>query len=198
MSNGPYYAPGNYWCQVTNQALGQTSKGDPQFVLSFAVLGKVNPSDPDGELLSCGESYERTIYRTITEKTIDWLIEDVKHLSGRGEKDPSILSDGFQFLDPGTPGFLDLRGVEFGAYCQHDTYEGKTREKWNVSTGKPPVEALDDQGVRKLNALFGKQLKTLSTGAKKPPQSKADSLAKGRNPELAAEIAAAGNDEIPF
>ena len=44
------YDPGTYWGKVTNQQLGTTSNGNPQFVLSFSVRGIVDPADPEGEL----------------------------------------------------------------------------------------------------------------------------------------------------
>lgn len=190
-----YENNGKYWAKVTNQGLGVTSTGKPQFVLSFTILGKVNPQDPEGALISC-EQYERSMFRTITDKTVEWLLDDIKHLCQRGNLAPDI--SGFEQLDPKTPGFLNLANIEFEAFCQHDTYEGKTRERWSVSTGGGgglEIKPLDNTEVRKLNAMFGKQLKRLSNGAPKTPASPEppkESVVPMRSP------ANTPDDEIPF
>src|SRR5688572_29622211 len=118
------YEPGRYWAKITRQAMGQASTGNPQFVLSFLVVGKVDPTKPDGELIACPQ-YERSIFRTITEKTVDYLIEDLKTL----EYDkPS-----FKFLDPETEGYQDFTGKELEVFCRHETYNGKQQEKWGIA-----------------------------------------------------------------
>lgn len=191
------YEQGNYWCKITNQQLGESKeKKTPQWVLTFDVVGKINPADPEGELIGC-DQYERSIFRVITDKTVDYLIEDVKRLCERAGIKPVLL--GFEYLDPKTPGFLDFKDVEFEAYCKHDTYEGKTREQWGISRGSKGLEVtpLDDNGVRNLNAMFGRHLKSLGGGStqrpmsRSAPASKADAVASGVHPDSPP-------DDIPF
>lgn len=158
------FDPGRYWCKVTDQGLGLNSKDNEQFYLKFEVVGRINPADPEGQLLDCPQGKERTVYRVITAKTFDWLKRDLKYLCECGKLTPKF--GGVEMLDPRTPGFVDFTNIEFETWCEHDTYEGKTRERWNIESGGGEVKPLDDKAIRKLNAMFGKELASLGP----PPQ----------------------------
>lgn len=163
-----------YWGKVSKQAMGKTSNGNPQFVVSFQIVGKVNPLEPDGELLHCPPG-ERTMYRPITEKTAEYVWEDIEALcAAKGIAVPSSMRQ----LDPERADFsCDLVGAELGWFCKHEVYENKLREKWQISrrTGASAGDPLDDKEMRQLDALFGKRLKD----AKKPaPAAPASSTAK--------------------
>jgi hypothetical protein len=197
MARGPYYTPGKYWAKIISQALGQTKTGKPQFVLRFQVVGKVDPADPEGQLLSCGEQYERNIYMVITDKTIDFVSRNLDKLGFRKES--------FRFLDPATDGFADFTGQELAVECSHDTYEGNVGEKWRIAGdgGGLVVTPLDSKGVRELDALYGKSLKTATKAANSPTTSSKTNGAKNAaraNQELveeANEYQQTGN-EVPF
>ena len=161
MARGPAYEVGRYYGRVTRQAMGETSNGNAQFVLSFLILGKVNLADPGGELLACPQG-ERSIYRAITENTIDFVMDDLRAL---GYTKPS-----FKYLDPETPGFVDFTGKELEFFCSHeadnrDGRSGELREKWGIARAKSQVKPLDAKKARGLDALFGKQLKALAADA---------------------------------
>ena len=162
MPHGPYYAAGRYWGKVVNQQLGESSTGKPQIVITFQVLGRVNAADPEGELLPCGENYERSVFRSITDKTIDWIMRDLEKLGFTGTS--------FKQLDLGSPNAYDLRGHELAFSCQHGTnQEGKPREEWSVSGegNSVVVKPLEPKAVRDLDNLFGRQLKAMAAAAKK-------------------------------
>lgn len=212
-----------YWGRVTKQQMGKAeSSGNPQFVLSFIIMGKVNPLDPKGDLLSC-PSQERTIYRVITDKTIDYALEDLQALCDARGITPYPTS--FRQVDPNRPEFnCDFVGTEIGFYCKHDTYQGKTKEKWQVSRGSGGASAgdpMDDKEMRQLDALFAKKMGGGKAPAKAPPRrtkteagmaaqaplnapaddgpdpwDKDDAKAKEANRKLAE--AAAPDDNIPF
>ena len=188
--SGPFYEPGRYWGVVVGQQLGKTSTDKPQFVLTFQVIGKVNPADPDGDLVSV-EQYERTVFRVITDKTVDWLMQDIEYLCEKGELSPVL--PGFSYLDPTTPDFLNFRGVEAEFYCEHNKYEGKLREQWGVSSGGGGLEVapLDDKGVRELDALFGKQLKQKFGNSSRPTSETKPEVPVG-------ETVPPEEDDIPF
>lgn len=163
MANGPFYAPGVYVCQVTDQALSKASTGTPQFVLKVKVLGKPDPKDP-GSYIPVDQQYDRTIFRTITDKTIPYLTEDLKALGFTGSS--------FRYLDPNVEGAQIFTGTILDCYCKHENDQrGDLRERWSIARqggGKLDVEALDAAEVRKLDALFGKQLKQQPATAPKP------------------------------
>lgn len=163
MPNSPYYAVGRYACKVTAQALGETSTGNPQFVLRFQVLGLVDPADP-GKYIAAGQQFERTHYRAITEKTIKYFLDDLKILGFDGSS--------FKDLDPATEGFHDFRGMDIDMWCAHENgQDGGQREKWGVARqgGSLEVKPLEPKKLRDLDNLFGKQLKGLKPGPSARP-----------------------------
>lgn len=199
---GPQYEVGRYYGRVTRQAMGEAKTGNPQFVLSFVILGKVNLADPEGELLSCPQG-ERSIYRTITEGTIQFVIEDLQAL---GYTKPS-----FKYLDPATPGFVDFAGKELEFFCSHETdnRDGNLREKWGIARAKREIAPLDAKKARNLDALYGKQLKSLAADATpstaavagRTPATMTEPPAESngvRDANAALQEAAAEVDDIPF
>lgn len=175
------YEPGRYWCKVTGQAMGTSSKGNPQFVLTFAVVGKVDPSDPGGELISCPKN-ERRMFLTITEKTGEYVIKDLKVLGYQKQS--------FAFLNPDRDGYHDFTGREFEARCEPNEYEGKTTERWRVVGEQYKPEPPDPKEIKKLDNLFGKQLKE-AFPVEKPQRASGP-------PATEAELAGAKSDDIPF
>jgi hypothetical protein len=179
------YAVGRYVCKVTEQALSEAKTGTPQFVLRFRVLGIV--TGPDSyDLDDERDQHERSHYRSITDRTIDYFLRDLSTLGFKGNS--------FSLLSPQTPGFHNFVGQEVEMTCDH---EGE-REKWSVarqqgdaSSGRPEIKSLDSKKVRDLDNLFGKSLKSLS------PQSQ-DKPAGRRVPPPPPQQQTVGDDDIPF
>ncbi len=185
----PYYDIGTYRGIITDQALGKASTGTAQFILKFRIIG---PLGADGEPieLAATQQYERTMYRAITERTIDYVMEDLEKLGFQGAS--------FKQLDLNAPNACDFRGHEIDFYCGRDKdQQGNDREKWSLAFGARAINAepLDAQKSRELDTLFGKALKqrfgaarTNSNGAAKPaaqrPATQAAAQARGaRAPE---------------
>jgi hypothetical protein len=180
--SAPFYEPGRYACKVTEQALGEAKTGNTQFVLRFTVLGKVDPADPS-RYIPAAAQYERTMYRAITEKTVPYLIEDLKTLKFKGGS--------FSDLDPNNPGFHDFTGLDFDGWCKHEKdQQGQMREKWGVARTSGPLEVkpVEPKKLRELDNLFGKQLKEI-----KP---KPDPIRQ--IPVNAAESTGITDDDVPF
>jgi hypothetical protein len=150
MASGPFYAPGRYWGRITHQKVGETKKGDAQLILQFLVRGRINPADPEGELLPVAGELERTIFRTINDNTIDWIVQDFDTLGWYGQH--------WRDFDEGSSAFVSIVGSEHVFRCDHDTYEGTTREKWSVAGDGLVVKPLDDSQAKQLEALFGRHL----------------------------------------
>ena len=49
----------SYIGRIVRHSFGESKNGNPQLGITFELLGRVNPMDPDGELLAC-EGVERT------------------------------------------------------------------------------------------------------------------------------------------
>ncbi|ANS03325.1 hypothetical protein [uncultured Mediterranean phage uvDeep-CGR2-KM19-C37] len=155
------YEPGTYWAKITAQQLSETSKGNPQFVLTFSLQGRVNRADPEGDLVPC-PSGERRMYRAITDKTIKYFMDDLRSLG--------FIGDSFRQLDPKFSGHFSFLGKELEVECEHEMYEGKQKERWQLRFGAAPLDSLADDKVRNLDALFAKQLRSLGNGAAEKPR----------------------------
>ena len=151
MARGPFYQIGRYFGRVTHQKVGETKKGDAQLILQFVVIGKVNPTDVDGTtMLPVEAEFERTTFRTINDNTIDWIMQDLDTLGWYGQH--------WRDFDEGSSAFVSIVGSEHVFRCDHDTYEGTTREKWSVAGDGMVVKPLDDNKAKQLEALFGRHL----------------------------------------
>jgi hypothetical protein len=143
------FDPGTYRCRVTRWMLMKAKTGTPQFALSFTPLGKFNAQNANDDRLEACPDFERTIFRPITEKTAQWLLQDLKTLF-------EYPHDQFLQLDPESPDAFDLTDREFTAILQYEEYDGKTRERWNFATGQPMLgDPMTPSEVRKLDVLFG-------------------------------------------
>jgi hypothetical protein len=198
MENKTYYTPGTYWGRITHQVLGKASTGNPQLLVSFLVLGRVNQADPDGDLLSCGESYERTMYQTLTEKTIEFVTRDLERLGWAG----SSWGD----FDERNTGCVSIVGSEHAFYCSHKPNQDNTilRENWSVAreSTAPNAEPLTDSEYRSLDAMFGKELKKRGHASAKKEATAEKTPAPQRRatapPVDAAADVAADESDIPF
>jgi hypothetical protein len=177
----PFYDEGKYRCRITAQALGKAKTGTPQFILKFLVLG-VSLGEQEYDQTT---QYERTMYRAITEKTIEYVKEDLQAIGFNRES--------FKYLDPNQNDFQDFTGAELTMYCSHENDQnGDMRERWGIDRGARglKVDPLEPKGMRELDALFGKHLKGLKPAT--PPARNAA--------EQPGSLAVAGitDDDVPF
>jgi hypothetical protein len=123
----PKYEVGRYEVKITGQGFQKASTGTLQFVLQFEVQGKVDPRDPQ-TLISVAPG-ERKWYKAITEKTVDWLMDDLKVLGVEGitswaQLDPTIAPDDF----------IDLSDKLIDMMCgSKNGTDGKSYEDWSIA-----------------------------------------------------------------
>lgn len=180
---GPQYEIGKYWGRITSQWLSEAKTGTPQFCVRFLVVGKINLADPEGDLITCQQA-ERTVYRPITDNTIEYVKKDLELLGFSGSS--------FKLLDPNTPGYQDFTGKELAFYCSHQPGQGNVglREQWGfASTDAPAAKPLDAKKLRDLDNLFGKHLKGIKKRAAPPSEPTQDEIEEA-NRSLP--------DEVPF
>ena len=184
----PSYAPGYYKVRITRWSLGKAGTGTPQFALSFNIIGMVNQEDPEGELVSVYHE-ERTIFRAITDKTVDFVTEDLRHLGFEGTS--------FAQLDPTSSeaGATDFRGLEIMVRCDHETYQGQPKERWSFAWGggKFQQKPLEKTELQKLDAMFGRKLKESAVMARDAKN--ASERAKVKAPPYTQPKS---GEEIPF
>ncbi len=160
--NGPYYEGGRYWGRITEHRLGKAKTGTPQLILRFQIMGMIDPGDPDGNLLAVDQQYERTVYRTLTDKNQthvpEYVLEDLSVLGFAGGSTA--------VLDQDHPEAMPLRGKEMAFYCEHKEKwggsPGEMQETWSIGRatgGGKAATPLEDKEQRQLDALFGKAIK---------------------------------------
>jgi hypothetical protein len=137
-----------YLGRIKDYGIYQSTAGEQHRTVFIACELK-GRYEADGELVPCPPE-QRTYFKAITKKTIAWLLADLK----------SIGYDraGFQYLDPEVPDAVDLfdRGIDL--VCDHETYQGSTRERWS-NFRKPTLEKLDRNELRRLDSEFEDELR---------------------------------------
>lgn len=184
VANGPHYQAGNYVGEIMQQGLSKARTGNSQFVIRVKVLGT-----PNGEQSYDRDpfQYERIIFMTITQNTINFVSETLEALGYSGQ--------GFGPLDPSHPQHQSFVGQQVDLYCTHEADQsGNMREKWRISrNGGSNLELnpLNQKELRELDALFGKNLRGTQTSAAPARTAPAQRSA----PSVATEIT---DDDIPF
>ena len=179
-----YFEQGRYRGRINAQGFTEASTGNPQFFITFDVLGVYDPASPEGPRPT--KQGTRTIFRAITDATIDYLLEDLKSLG--------YDKQSFAFLDPGQHEHHSFVGQEIDAICTHKEHNGAMNEKWSLSRGggQLNVKPVDSTAIRRLDALFGAKLKANASSSKKPaPQPVAS---RGEAPWDGGQ----GDDDIKF
>jgi len=166
---------GMYDVTIKDQGFNEASTGTEQFWLQFDTENYI---EGDGSVRPVVEICERTAYLPITAKTAAKVISQLREIGFDG--------DSFTDLEPG--GRCSLIGASTRMRCFHDEWKGNTREKWELpySGGSGPGQA--DGIARKLDALFGADLK--KTATKQPTQKPPEPVNTGTGEATA--------DDVPF
>lgn len=156
MNNGPEYEKGQYRGTIISQALGESNTGTPQFVFRFTVDARVNA----GQEYATQEG-ERTCYIYLNDKTMEFATRDIRSLG--------FDKNSLRYLDPTVAGFHDFVGTSVQMFCKHEEYQGKTREKWNISNPREfDVKPVEQSKLRNLDNLFGRAMKASGATVKAP------------------------------
>lgn len=165
---------GSYYGRPTQGVTGTASTGTPQMVLTFNVTHIANA---EGEWDSI-TPFDARSYVFLSDGAWPHSEKRLKAIGFDGNFDsPKFNCDG-----------IALR-------CEHDNYNGKPKEKWDIDTGGGEVKKADDNVIRTLAAKWRSAAKPSS--APKPPGKPA---APARQPVAAGSGGAAplDPDEIPF
>lgn len=168
MSNGPFYAEGAYMGEVTDVAVGESKNGHPMVTVKFLPMSSVSSYlDDDGQIVASLtptiKKYERTtriVIKADDERSLEFALLKLRTAGWQGES--------FREIDT-------LRGETINLTCHHEEgtgqYSGKVFERWELPL--PPRESepmeTDTSVARKLDALFGRKLKTGAAKAETAP-----------------------------
>lgn len=173
MSNGPFYEPGFYLCNVDSHAFQESKNGNPMIVFKVTPEARlVGRFDSAGEYTEeqapVARSYQRTariVINTESEASMDYALMKLREAGFTGTR----------FAD------LDLANCRVRMECRHEDgkgeYVGSVFEQWEFPLPQResvPLES-DDKVARRLDNLFGKKLKASGGEAPaKPAREKVD------------------------
>ncbi len=178
-----YTNGGKYKGRIVKWGLGESKeKKTPQ--LSFVVHIEREVA-PDGTEYDC-PTYERTIYRYITDATVERLVDDLRRLGYEGES--------FDQLHPDHPQAHSFEGQEVRVYCKFEQYQNQDKEKFEFDFGTPEIKNMEKAAVSQLNAKFGAMLKATA----RPAAEKAPPSAKAKPSGRAAPASAKAGEEVPW
>ena len=193
------YEPGNYLCEIVGQGFGEIPNDNktPFFFLEVKPLGRINPSNPTGDLFTC-EAYLRTANLYLTDKSVESTLARLRSLGWNGTS--------FKDIEPN--GLHSFAGIEIELVCTSRTSGDKTYDDFNFPfEGNSSAES-DPDVARKMDNMFGKALKSTLPVAKKSNQEAVQQIkdAMDNPPQTATTepvTAAAGDgsedsDSIPF
>lgn len=145
----PHYDKGRYLAEVVELGFQVASSGNPMIVLSVKPYAKIEGQGEGETFDEVADIYHRTIRLAVIDKTQDMVLAKLRYA-------------GFQGTDFTE---LNLIGAVVRCTCNHDEYEGKQVEKWDLAL--PPRERQPVKNepnlALKLNALFGKKLQSQDT-----------------------------------
>jgi hypothetical protein len=132
--------PGNYLARVVHQYFGESKKkGTLKFALGIQIF-----QDLDNDSLCM--QFEREIYWWITEKSLPWVMYDLRVLGYQGQ----TLSD----LDPDTTGFHNFHGLELEVSCNYEKcLDGEVRERWKLTARRENLR--DKSRLRQFDRILG-------------------------------------------
>lgn len=163
-----FYESGKYRVKIAKQAFGKNKKDNFELQLTIKPIGVYSkPNSPDEQLSEFDAPYERTIFLTLTEGTLGttekpgWVMQNLTYLGFNG--------DSFAQLDPNDKDAISFVGLELDARCDHEDYEGKEREKWNIirpggGASGPTTKPAEKKEVRALDSKFKSLLKANAKG----------------------------------
>lgn len=181
--------PGIYKATLQGACLTEAKTGTSQIAYEFITDSVL---DSSGEYVDC-PSVTRTIFRALTENTIDYAVADLKRLG--------YDRDNFDDISPDSPNAFDFSGIEVQVEMRiEEGPDGREREKWEFSH-KAARKKLEATGVSKLNALFGSKLR--AANADNGTRAPVARVASTRTPQPVKPVQAAAangqaDDGVPF
>jgi hypothetical protein len=142
---------GKYRARIDDYGIFQSAAGQqyPTAFIRFTLQGRYDPAA--GALDEC-PAESREYLKAITEKTIGWLLADLQAVG--------YDRAGLAAFDPEAPGAVDLFGREVDVVCDHEAYEGVTRERWSIHR-EPRRQRVGRDELARLDAVYADQIRRL-------------------------------------
>lgn len=139
---------GLYKGVVKDWGVTKAATGKFQHWLLFEINQRAkDDSDVSGGFNELEKPILRKVFKAMTAKTKDWLLSDLKSL-GYDRKSLSVTS-----IIPNNDDSFNFGGRTGVIECTHETYDGKNREKWQITTRKGSVK-LTNEDLSQLDQMF--------------------------------------------
>ena len=175
-----HYDQGDYDVKFSSQQFGQTEGSEPKpfFALTFQPMARIDIETGDRNDVN---GPVRTMRLFLSQKAAPHTIRKLRELGWEGSS--------FNDLNPNNNEHHSFVGQIAIVRCQHEEYKGEPQEKWDFPhEGGLNIKAIDDKGMRQLDALLGKQLKETAKPKSSAPKQTA-----------AAAASTSGNgSKVPF
>lgn len=173
----PFYDEGLHVGEIISHQLTKARTGTNQLVIRVKILGVPNEQN----YIPHAYQYERSIFWSLTEKTVPFVVDKLKRLHFEGH--PSQL-------DPSSSDPISLKGHQVDLWCSHEPgLNGGIRERWDVagqmSIAQRAITPLSSKEMRELDMLFGKAFSSPNKERAAAP------TLTMNNPEIT-------DDDIPF
>jgi len=136
---------GNYYGTIKKAVTSQSKNGKPQICITFDVTHFANGGD--WEPLSSNQ--ERTVFLFLTDAAWEYTEKKLMGLGFNGDFDDPQFTEQNATLE-----------------CTVELYEGKEREKWDISGGGYEPERAPTDVIRTLNAKWRSRAGTPATTPK--------------------------------
>lgn len=151
----PHYPAGTYGVRIDSQKLTLNERTQNyQVVIEFTPFAMENPAVPEDSPERWQglpvEQYPRALFLPLTERAAEITAEKLERLG--------IVFDTWAQVDENDPNCVSIVGNRTRLTCKHETYQGKTRDRWDVpfAGGGVQVESVDKTEAAKVQALFGR------------------------------------------
>jgi hypothetical protein len=151
------YEKGKYQAEIVTQGFEevQNEKHTPYFYLMLKIVGRY---DADDTLRACPQAEREYRQYINTETGVRILGGELRALG--------VDVAGLTQLRPGEPNHVSLVGRRIDVMCDHESYNGKPRERWRIPRSR---RKLDVATIRQLDDQFGHLLRGNNPPPPPPP-----------------------------
>lgn len=150
------FDPGTYWMATPKMGLGESKNGTPYIYIEGDITHQANGSEHQPVVSPA----TRTVKLYVSDAAAPFTFDKLEKLGFNGDLKNPRLSD------------QNAEGI--WVQCDHETYEEKQKERWNLPGGAMEHKTPTSDAIRKINAMYaarkGKATAPKSAPKTKPPE----------------------------
>lgn len=169
---------GVYWGAAIAYQSARTKNGSPQVVITWKITHEQNGE----EWADLPAPVERRSYWSLAGGAFDITCDRLKRLDWNGVFDANMA--------------ITAEGQEL--YMKMETYNGKSKERWDLSAGQQELDPLDPAAIRQLNAQYAAKQRAAGKTAKPPSKRSVGTPADAPTGPTPPDDGSPPVDDIPF